>query len=78
MGLVCKICKRDLTDAAKAFRSPAEAQHAHTTAHLRDVVEDMRVVCTHLAVVGWVDREMTLLAQKALGELQIINRGLFD
>ena len=77
MGLVCKICKRDLTDAAKAFRTEGEVKHAHTVAHLQDVMRDMKSVCVRVAVVGWACHETALLAQKALGELETIDGGLF-
>jgi hypothetical protein len=73
----CKLCKRDLSDAKAAFRTVYELQRAHTTAHLQDVMRDMKAVCTHIAEVGWVDTDMTRLAQKALGELEIIDGGIF-
>lgn len=75
--LVCKLCKRDLQFCAAAFRDTAELKHAHTVAHLQDVVRDMKVVCRHVAVVGWADHEMAVLAQKVLGEIEIIDGGLF-
>ena len=77
MALVCKLCKRDLTEAAKVFRTVEEVTHTHTIAHLQDLVQDMLRVCTRAATVGWVGREEVALSEDILLRHEIIDGGLF-
>lgn len=75
--LVCKLCKRDLQFCAAAFRDSAELKHAHTVAHLQDLVRDMLKVCTCTAKNGWVGQTEVELSQDILLRQEVIEGGLF-
>ena len=75
--LICKMCKRDLTECAVAFKDVAELKHAHTVAHVQDLMRDMQLVCRVVAKGGKPISACTDLAKDIMLRVEVIEGGLF-
>jgi len=75
--LYCKLCQRDLTEAAHIFGSE-KVKSWHKGAHYQDCIESMRLITMRVADVGWVQSDHVQLAMKTREDLEVLKQGIFE